>query len=291
MAKKIYLSPSSQSDNRYAVGGTTEAAQCRRISTACAKYLSGKFDVKNAIYGSMYTRVTESNRWGADLHVCIHTNAANGKVMGTRAFCASLNGEGYKVTKIIYDKLAPLTPGTSENIKVDMTLYEIKATNCPCAYIEVEFHDNPVSAAWIINNVDIIGKTIADGICEYYGVSSTPKPIKKDDPEQTKSEYTLRDFVLDVQKIVGAKEDGVAGKETLSKTITVSRKKNSTHKIVLPIQKRLITLGYPEVGVADGIAGLKFETAVKKFQNGNGCVSDGEITAKQKTWKKLLGME
>jgi peptidoglycan hydrolase-like protein with peptidoglycan-binding domain len=49
-------------------------------------------------------------------------------------------------------------------------------------------------------------------------------------------------------------------------------------------------LGYTEVGEADGIAGAKFTSAVAHFQQDNGCYVDGEITAKNKTWKKLLGV-
>lgn len=111
-------------------------------------------------------------------------------------------------------------------------------------------------------------------------------------PVITKNEstYTLKEFIKDVQKACGASVDGIAGPETISKTVTVSKKKNSKHSVVKPIQKRLAAIGYSEVGTADGIAGQKFESAVIHFQKDNGCVADGEITAKNKTWKKLLGM-
>jgi peptidoglycan hydrolase-like protein with peptidoglycan-binding domain len=56
------------------------------------------------------------------------------------------------------------------------------------------------------------------------------------------------------------------------------------------VQKRLYELGYTEVGAADGVAGPKFTSAVAHFQQDNGCVTDGEITARNKTWKKLLGL-
>lgn len=103
--------------------------------------------------------------------------------------------------------------------------------------------------------------------------------------------YTLKQFVSDVQAAVGAKVDGIAGPETLSKTPTVSRWKNRKHPVVKAVQKRLQALGYAEVGEADGIAGRKFDTALKKFQKTHGCVADGELTARQKTWRCLLGME
>lgn len=107
----------------------------------------------------------------------------------------------------------------------------------------------------------------------------------------TSTEYTLKQFIKDIQTACGAKVDGIAGPETLSKTITLSAHKNDAHAAVKPVQKRLKELGYVEVGNADGIAGPKFTSAVAHFQMDNGCVVDGVITAKNKTWKKLLGMK
>ncbi len=101
--------------------------------------------------------------------------------------------------------------------------------------------------------------------------------------------YTLEAFIKDIQTATGAKVDGIAGTETLSKTVTVSEKVNRKHAVVKPIQKRLNALGF-YCGTADGIAGAKFTAAVKKYQRANICVSDGEITARNRTWKKLLGI-
>lgn len=108
-------------------------------------------------------------------------------------------------------------------------------------------------------------------------------------PDTSSVTYTHKQFIKDVQAAIGAKVDGIAGNETLSKTVTVSKNKNSKHKVVKPIQKYLNTLGY-SCGTVDGIAGVKFDTAVKAYQKSIGSMVDGEITAKQKTWKKLLGM-
>ena len=103
--------------------------------------------------------------------------------------------------------------------------------------------------------------------------------------------YTLEQFVRDVQKACGAAVDGIAGPETLGKTPTISKGKNRTHAVVELVQKRLFELGYVEVGEVDGIAGPKFTSAVAHYQQDNDCVVDGEITAENKTWRKLLGME
>lgn len=107
---------------------------------------------------------------------------------------------------------------------------------------------------------------------------------------QKVSGYRLEDFVRDVQSATGSKVDGIAGPETLSNTLTVSAILNRKHPVVYYIQRRLKALGYTEVGTIDGVAGGKFTAAVKHFQKDNGCAKDGEITAREKTWKKLLGM-
>lgn len=107
----------------------------------------------------------------------------------------------------------------------------------------------------------------------------------------TESTYSLKSFIEDVQKACAAKVDGIAGGETISKTVTVSAKINSTHAVVKPLQKRLYALGYTEVGKADGIAGPKFTKAVKRLQNNICGIVDGEVTAGCKTWRYLLGMK
>lgn len=168
---KIYLSPSDQSKNTYAAGNTTEEKQCERIATATAAALKRcGFDVIANLADGMYTKITQSNEWGADLHVCIHTNAYNEKVSGTRVFCYNLKGEGYKAAQAVFNALAPITPGTSENVKETPSLYEIRMSTAPCVYVEVDFHDVDEVALWIINHVEEIGEAICKGICQYFGV-------------------------------------------------------------------------------------------------------------------------
>jgi len=103
------------------------------------------------------------------------------------------------------------------------------------------------------------------------------------------SAYTRREFIREVQTTIGAKTDGVAGPETLSKTVTVSKAKNSRHAVVRPIQRYLNALGY-SCGSADGIAGVRFDSAIRAYQRAKGCITDGEITAGKNTWKSLLGL-
>lgn len=106
------------------------------------------------------------------------------------------------------------------------------------------------------------------------------------------SSYTLTQFIKDVQKATGSAVDGKAGPETLRNTVTLSSTKNRKHPVVKYVQKRLYALGYTEVGPADGIAGTKFAEAVARYQVEVVGMKqpDGEITARNKTWRKLLGM-
>lgn len=127
---------------------------------------------------------------------------------------------------------------------------------------------------------------IADEVNKLLGVT-----VDLTDPPETEETYSFEDFVKDVQRAIGVTADGVPGSETLRKTITLSNKKNRKHAAVKAVQRRLAALGYTEVGKADGIAGVKFATAVRKFQRANDCVVDGVITARAKTWRKLFKME
>ena len=132
---------------------------------------------------------------------------------------------------------------------------------------------------------------IAEEVNKRLGVISSPlistPPTTSNNTVQ--NTYSHKDFLKDVQKAILAKVDGIAGNETLSKTITVSRQKNNRHAVVRPIQKYLNSIGF-NCGTVDGVAGIKFDSAIKAFQRANGCVIDGEITKSNKTWRCSLGM-
>lgn len=104
------------------------------------------------------------------------------------------------------------------------------------------------------------------------------------------SSYTRKQFIKDVQSATGSKVDGIAGPETIRNTPTLCSSRNKRHKAVKPVQRYLNTIGY-NCGDVDGVFGPKTTSAVKSYQKDHGCVSDGIISARKKTWKCLLGME
>ncbi len=175
MSKKIYISPSNQVANTYATGNTNEKEQCHKIAKACVSYLKNKgFSVKCTYNDDMYERVKESNSFGADLHVAIHTNATakHNVTGGTQILLYSLTGERKKVGQSVLERLAPITPGKSaERLIEKPDFYEINSANGITVYCECEFHDTKEGSDFIRENTTQIGEAIAKGICDYYNVN------------------------------------------------------------------------------------------------------------------------
>lgn len=101
--------------------------------------------------------------------------------------------------------------------------------------------------------------------------------------------YSKTEFIKDIQRACGVTVSGKADEALLSSTVTLNSTKKRKHETVRAVQKRLNALGY-KAGTPDGIAGPLFTEAVRNFQRDNKCLADGVITAGQKTWRKLLGV-
>ena len=265
MAKRVYLSPSDQRRNTYATGGTTEDVQCGKIAAACKAALERSgVEVMVGQYAAMADRVAASNKFGADLHVPIHTNAANGKATGTHIFCydADKTSAGYKACRAVLDVLGPLTPGAPDVVRAYSALYEVKHPAAPTVYIEVDFHDVPRVAEWIIANTTVIGETIAKGLCNALGVKFVPG---ENTPEPVPAE---KDTTLPMQ--VRMLKRGMKGAD------------------VKTLQAALIAYGYScGAAGADGDFGAGTEAALKQFQTRYSLGADG--LAGKGTGGTLLG--
>lgn len=171
---KIYLSPSNQDANIYAIGNTNEMIQCNIIAEAVEEYLlEHGFNVKRApMNQDMYVTIDESNYWGADLHVPIHTNAFDGSLTGGTLIMIYnfADTENVKAARNILDSLAPITPGSDYPLKQRKDLHELSDIEAMSVYVECEHHDTVEGASFIINNTDKIAEAIAKGICSYYGI-------------------------------------------------------------------------------------------------------------------------
>lgn len=185
MKKKIFLSPSNQDGNQYAYGNTNECEQCNRIADYARIALERcGFEVRKAPKGqNMNVTIGESNIWGADLHIPIHTNAitntGTGSAAGTIVFVYNDDPENMKMARPIYNNVQDAIPGGYDyGVREDPKLAELNSTKAIAVYVEVDFHDNPTTAKYIVENVEKIGEAIAKGVCEGYGVEYVPAASK-----------------------------------------------------------------------------------------------------------------
>ena len=222
---------------------------------------------------SVYQCVLDSDKaWHVGVNYGNHT--LFGKCTNSNSIGIEMCSNKKKIAQDTYNNTVALT-------KKLMKKYNIPASRVVRHY-DVCNKVCPGWSGWTRKN-DKIWKQFKKDIQATASVSSSTVTKK---PSSISNEYTYTKFLSDLRTILGLKSN--ASKKTiLSKTITVSANKNNNHKVVKPIQKYLNTLGY-SCGTADGIAGSKFTVAVKAFQKKNKCVHDGEITAKNSTWKALL---
>lgn len=208
MAKKIYLSPSNQGLNLYATGNTNEMHQCDKIAAAADKALERcGFEVMVGKSGdTMVNRCRESDTFGADLHMPIHTNAYNEKVTGgTLVMLYKNSAANNKAGQAILNAVAKISPGPDYALQYRPELVELNTPKAISVYLEVEFHDTKTGADWIRNNITAIGEAIAKGVCNYYGVKykapTTSTPAKDKTEEAKPSSSTLyRVWVGDYKK-------------------------------------------------------------------------------------------
>jgi N-acetylmuramoyl-L-alanine amidase len=241
-------------------------------------------------------RCAKANEWGADLYIDMHHNAGirlgSGGGVEAYSYPGSIKGAEYR--DAVYNAI--ITAGGIKGNRSRPTQAKafdsLRLSNMAAILIEYGYMDSKTDAPIILTDTHaklsayatMEGVAKAAGLKKKTVVKPTVKPV-------TDNKYDFKTFVCDVQKAIGAGVDGIPGPETLSKTPTVSARKNNKHAVVKPIQKRLLALGYAEIGVADGIAGPKFTSAVAHFQQDNNDYVDGVITARNKTWKKLLNLK
>ena len=253
----------AQSNAKYFAQTNTRAAGAHYFVDSTSVYLSipeskiawsvggNKYvDVVTTGGGSMYGKITNTN--SISIEIC------------------STNGEFSKET--------------IENARI-LALDIMKRNNIPASNVYRHFDVNgkhcPGWEGWFGPNIakwDEFKKSLGASV-------STTAPVIN----SSNTSYNKTQFIKDVQRAIGVTVDGIAGPKTLAATVTISKKINNKHAVVLPVQKYLNAMGY-NCGTADGIAGTKFDAALKAYQSKWMSKPDGEATAKGTTWKKLLGL-
>lgn len=277
--KKIYINPGHSDKDPGAVGHEIERRLNIIVSQHMNDYLLANYACEICMNPGTMDSLTaicnDANSWGADLFVSNHFNAGGGD-----GYEALVYGQNRVELGKIFEKHILEVGQNSRGVKIRPGLSVLAKTNMPAVINEGAFVDNLKDIqSWNDNEeLKILGIAYAKAAAEFLAL------------DEKADTYSLTDFIRDVQTVTASAVDGIAGSETLGNTVTVSANENRTHPVVKYVQMRLLSMGYTQVGEADGIAGSKFTAAVQAFQQDHDCVADGEITAKNKTWRKLLGM-
>ena len=166
---KFYINPSNQPGNLYCKGNTNERDNMRIIAALTADALR-RCGQEVRVGTGMESGVSESNAWGADVHVPMHSNAANGKARGARVFYGTAEDKA----KIVWGYLDQSVGGQHVAPTKQTNLYEIRNTNAECIYIEAAFHDNPDDCDLLLHQRDQIAETTCRGLCGAYGIEYVP---------------------------------------------------------------------------------------------------------------------
>ena len=162
----VIISPSSQTANQYAGGGTGVADSEHRHMRDIAPMLDDLLrrngvDSKILWDTDLATRIRQSNGIRPLLHFALHSNAGGGH--GSGFYIYARGGKSEPMASAMSAAFAPVTPNADDGVIV-MNHYETRETNSPAVIAEVEFHDNVTDAQWIRTHKREIAVGLARGI-------------------------------------------------------------------------------------------------------------------------------
>lgn len=174
----VYLSPSTQEYNQYVTGSGSEEYFMNLITDAMIPYLEqfGISYYRNTPDMTAGSSLRDSNSKNVDFHVAIHSNASGpgqeGRNRGVIIFYYPGSSSGQRMADIMAENFKQIYPLPDLVRTVPTTsLGEVARTTAPSVLIEVAYHDNYDDAMWIENNIDLIGRTLADSINEYFSTA------------------------------------------------------------------------------------------------------------------------
>ena len=168
---KIYISTSTQERNVGVAPFSTEEAEMNKIADILMPLLikDGRYEVRRNLPSmDPYQCAKDSNDFGADIHIAIHSNAGGGE--GTEVFAYAPNTNSERLARMLYGQIAPLSPGKDRGVKYNKRLIEVGDTvDATACLIELAFHDNEIDATWLAYNHEVIARALYKGVCDYYG--------------------------------------------------------------------------------------------------------------------------
>lgn len=146
---------------------TTEAEVTFDLMGRVAAYLeTAGCEVLTVHKSELADICTTANKWGSDLFVSIHCNAANGKARGTETFAYYGSNAGDALAHHIQSQIVASIGTVDRGVK-EAGFYVLKHTNCPAVLVECAFIDNVYDEALLIEREDDFARAIARGVTDY----------------------------------------------------------------------------------------------------------------------------
>jgi hypothetical protein len=179
---KVYLSPARHDDagSRGECQGNNENIMAYNVASVAANgdYYRDVFDPSSTFRnlrargykvrigtGTLRSAIDNSNAWGANLHIPIHSNAKGTASNCTRTDVASFgtvtiyrdgNANQQRLAGWLRDIVGPSSPGTTDyscwnpgNPCTTIDLGELREVNAVAGYLESEFHDWNTGVNWL----------------------------------------------------------------------------------------------------------------------------------------------
>jgi N-acetylmuramoyl-L-alanine amidase len=180
----IYLSPSNQAANTFALGGYNESSYARGLCLSVRRFLTLR-GYTSCIVGeesrSPYNRPAKAKAAGCNLYLALHSGFSyDHRAAGTVCFYHPKDNRSIRLSNRCANALTgicPIEPTDDEPVRDGTRIYgklslvEIskpQELGMTPVLIEVNFHDNPDTCRWMIDSIEEIAKTIATAISETF---------------------------------------------------------------------------------------------------------------------------
>jgi N-acetylmuramoyl-L-alanine amidase len=180
---KIYINPGHSDKDPGAVGYEIERELNVKVSTYMNAYLLANYECETRMnpgtMGNLYDIAADANKWGADLFVSNHFNAAGGD-----GYEALVYSEKRRALGEIFEKHVKSIGQNSRGVKIRTGLVVLRDTNMPAVLNEGAFVDNLKDIQdWNEDHeLKKMGEAYAKAAAEYLELEKKEQPAP--DPEE-----------------------------------------------------------------------------------------------------------
>lgn len=186
---RIYLSPSNQPANKYCVGNTNEKTEMQALAKKIKAILDEEYECE-AVMATLYLGIDEDGRAReakdkqCNIYLAIHSNAGGGgNASGAVAFYHPDSLSGKQLAENAVRELNAICPiKSNRNVSVEsgmkafnnMGYGEIRNPSklgLISVLVETDFHDNPKTAQWIIDNKDDIARAYVKSLVKTFDIA------------------------------------------------------------------------------------------------------------------------